>query len=330
MRSSRPMFCPQMAKKPFMRSNTSSNPKALLPEYSEFHSVCSNGLSQVRPLRNGASKKAGALEEPGALQEAGALQQDDEWGWNYGSGWPPSYWAYGRMRAMMTLREAVALAPKSVLEVAAGDAALSACLATMGCAATANDLRAENLANAVANFSNAGSIRCLPGNLFDLDPAKIGQFDLVIACEIVEHVAHTVEFLEQLKRFVAPGGRILITTPNGAYFRNKLPTHAQIQDFAALEQKQFKPDSDGHLFLITPKEMEDLAQQAGLNVERLVLWGTPVVTGHARFAMLSTPAVCWGCYQLERLSQSLPFSFKEKACFNFAAILTPKSADKKQ
>jgi 2-polyprenyl-3-methyl-5-hydroxy-6-metoxy-1,4-benzoquinol methylase len=330
MRSSRPMFCPQMAKKPFMRSNTSSNPKALLPEYSEFHSVCSNGLSQVRPLRNGASKKAGALEEPRALQEPGALRKDDEWGWNYGSGWPPSYWAYGRMRAMMTLREAVALAPKSVLEVAAGDAALSACLATMGCAATANDLRAENLANAVANFSNAGSIRCLPGNLFDLDPAKIGQFDLVIACEIVEHVAHTVEFLEQLKRFVAPGGRILITTPNGAYFRNKLPTHAQIQDFAALEQKQFKPDSDGHLFLITPKEMENLAQQAGLNVERLVLWGTPVVTGHARFAMLSTPAVCWGCYQLERLSQSLPFSFKEKACFNFAAILTPKSADKKQ
>ena len=278
--------------------------KALLPDYAQFHSVCSHGLSQVRPLRNGASKK------------------DDEWGWNYGSGWPPSYWAYGRMRAMMTLREAAALAPKSVLEVAAGDAALSASLAAMGCAATANDLRADNLANAVANFSNADKIRCLPGNLFDLDPAKIGQFDLVIACEIVEHVAHTVDFLRQLKRFVAPGGRILITTPNGAYFRNKLPTHSQIQDFTALEQQQFKPDSDGHLFLITPEEMESLAQQAGLKVERLVLWGTPAVTGHARLALLSTPAACWACYQLERLSQSLPFGIKEKACFNFAAILS--------
>jgi len=211
----------------------------------------------------------------------------------------------------------------SVLEVAAGDAALSACLATMGCETSANDLRADKLANAVANFTNAASIRCLPGNLFDLDPAKIGQFDLVIACEIVEHVAHTVEFLQQLKRFVAPGGRILITTPNGAYFRNKLPTHSQIQDFTALEQQQFKPDSDGHLFLITPEEMENLAEQAGLKVERLVLWGTPIVTGHARFAMLSTPAACWGCYQLELLSQRLPLKIKEKACFNFAAILTP-------
>ncbi len=289
---------------PYQVSSVAANAqKALLPDYAQFHSVCSHGLSQVRPLLNGASKK------------------DDEWGWNYGSGWPPSYWAYGRMRAMMTLREAAALAPKSVLEVAAGDAALSASLAAMGCAATANDLRADNLANAVANFSNADKIRCLPGNLFDLDPGKIGQFDLVIACEIVEHVAHTVDFLRQLKRFVAPGGRILITTPNGAYFRNKLPTQSQIQDFTALEQQQFKPDSDGHLFLITPQEMETLARQAGLKVERLVLWGTPAVTGHARLALLSTPAACWACYQLERLSQSLPLGIKEKACFNFTAIL---------
>jgi len=283
--------------------STSIAQRALLPDYALFRSVCSNGLSQVRPLRNGASK------------------EDDEWGWNYGSAWPPSYWAYGRMRAMMTLLEAAALAPKSVLEVAAGDAALSACLSTMGCETTANDLRADNLANAVANFSNAESIRCLPGNLFDLDPEKIGQFDLVIACEIVEHVAHTVDFLVQLKRFVAPGGRILITTPNGAYFRNKLPTHSEIQDFAALEKEQFKPDSDGHLFLITPQEMESLARAAGLSVERTVLWATPAVTGHARLSMLSTPAACWGFYQLERLAQSLPFGIKEKACFNLSVVL---------
>ncbi|HTC87434.1 MAG TPA: class I SAM-dependent methyltransferase [Bryobacteraceae bacterium] len=280
--------------------------KATLPDYALFRSVCSNGLSKIRPLRNGASRK------------------DDAWGWNYGSGWPPSYWAYGRMRAMLTLLEASALKPRTVLEVAAGDAALSACLTTMGCSAAANDLRAENLANAVANFTNSESIRCLPGNLFDLDPREIGQFDLVIACEIVEHVAHTVDFLQQLRRFIAPGGHILLTTPNGAYFRNKLPTHSEIEDFAALEQQQFKPDSDGHLFLITPREMESLARQAGLKIERLVLWATPLVTGHIRLAMLSNPVFCWACYQLERLFQNLPFSIKERACFNFSAVLTAR------
>lgn len=277
--------------------------KAAFPDYPLFRSVCSSGLSKIRPLRNGATR-------------------DDQWGWNYGSGWPPSYWAYGRMRAMMTLLEASALEPKTVLEVAAGDAALSACLAQMGCRATANDLRADNLTNAIANFSNGDSIRCLPGNLFELDPAVIGQFDLVVACEIVEHVAHSVEFLEQLKRFVAPRGRILLTTPNGSYFRNKLPTHSEIDDFTALEKQQFKPDADGHLFLITPEEMTALAHQAGLEVERMVLWGTPAVTGHVRLAMLSTPAACWAWYQIERLSQHLPTSIRERACFNLAAILT--------
>lgn len=281
-----------------------STQKATYPNYALFRSVCSEGLSKIRPLRNGVSRK------------------EDEWGWNYGSGWPPSYWAYGRMRAMMALLEASTLAPKTVLEVAAGDAALSACLAKNGCKAVANDLRADNLAEAVSNFTNAESIRCLPGNLFELDPAQIGRFNLVVACEIVEHVAHTVDFLLQLKRFVAPNGRILITTPNGAYFRNNLPTHSQIQDFTALEANQFKPDADGHLFLITPQELTDLAQHAGLAVERMVVWGTPAVTGHVRLAMLSTPAACWAWYQLERLSQNLPVSIREKACFNLSAVLT--------
>jgi 2-polyprenyl-6-hydroxyphenyl methylase/3-demethylubiquinone-9 3-methyltransferase len=278
--------------------------KPLYPDYPLFRTVCSEGLSAIRPLRNGFEKK------------------DDQWGWNYGSGWPPSYWAYGRMRALLALLEASALKPKRVLEVAAGDAALSACLAMNGSTAFANDLRAENLANAVSNFTNSESIQCLPGNLFDLDPEKIGQFDLVIACEIVEHVAHTVEFLQQLRKFLAPAGRILITTPNGAYFRNKLPTHSQIKDFKALEKDQFKPDSDGHLFLITPEEMVDLAHQAGLEVERTVLWGTPAVTGHVRMTTLSTPAACWAFYQLERLSQNLPLSIREKACCNLAMVLT--------
>jgi 2-polyprenyl-3-methyl-5-hydroxy-6-metoxy-1,4-benzoquinol methylase len=277
--------------------------KAALPEYTLFRSVCGSGLSTVRPLRETAAA-------------------EDQWGWNFGSGWPPSYWAYGRMRAMTAVLEAAALKPKSVLEVAAGDAALSACLATTGCRVVANDLRGDQLARAVQNFSNSDSIQCLPGNLFDLDPTATGRFDLVIACEIVEHVAHTVEFLAQLKRFVAPGGHILITTPNGSYFRNKLPTYSAIKDFDALERQQFKPDADGHLFLITPGEMADLAGKAGLSVKRMVVWGTPAVTGHVRLSMFSSSALCWACYHLERFSQELPVAFKEKACFNLAAVLS--------
>ena len=68
--------------------------------------------------------------------------------------------------------------------------------------------------------------------------------------------------------------------------------------------------------------MTDLARQAGLGVERMVLWGTPAVTGHVRLSIMSTPAACWGCYQLERLTQSLPFGFRKKACFSLFAVLS--------
>jgi 2-polyprenyl-3-methyl-5-hydroxy-6-metoxy-1,4-benzoquinol methylase len=278
--------------------------KAIYPEYSLFRDVCASGLSRVRPLREEAATS-------------------DEWGWNFGHGWPPSYWAYGRMRALMALLEATALNPGSVLEVAAGDASLSASLASIGCRVAANDLRKENLENAVRSFTNRESIQLVPGNLFDLDPAATGLFDLVVACEIVEHVAHTVDFLRQLKRFVAPGGHILITTPNGSHFRNTLPTHSAIHDFTALESEQFKPDADGHLFLITPSEMLNLARSAGLAVERVTLWGTPLMTGHLRLSTLSSKSACRVCYQLERLSQRLPYSIKKKACVNFSVVLEP-------
>src|SRR5262249_7441820 len=147
-----------------------------------YKAVCQLGLSVVRPLlpRN----------------------ELDRVGWNYGSARPPSYSAYGRLRALLALGESLALRPKRVLEIAAGDAALCACLQETGCDVTANDLRRENLEQSVANFRNRAQIRILPGNLFDIDPAHIGSFDLVIACEVIEHVAHAVEFLSHLRKFL--------------------------------------------------------------------------------------------------------------------------------
>ena len=185
----------------------------------------------------------------------------------------------------------------------------------------ANDLRGDHLSEAVAKFSNADSVQRLPGNLFELNPASTGRFDLVIACEVLEHVAHTVEFLEQLRAFVAPGGHVLITTPNGSYFRNKLPTYSQAGDLSLLEQRQFKPDADGHLFLITPGELRNLAREAGLSIERMVLWGTPLVTGHVRLASLASRAACGICYRSEALAQKLPFAIKEQVCFSMSAVL---------
>jgi 2-polyprenyl-6-hydroxyphenyl methylase/3-demethylubiquinone-9 3-methyltransferase len=267
----------------------------------KFHAVCRAGLGVVRPFRN--------------------RDFPDPYGWNFGSTRAPSYWAYGRMRALLAEADALAQQPRRVLEVAAGDGALCAMLAARGCTVTANDLRTESLEADLARFSNASQIRVLGGNLFELDPEQTGRFDLVIACEVLEHVAHSIDFLRQLRRFLNPGGRALITTPNGSFFRNKLPTWSQISDFTALESQQFKPDADGHLFLITPDELAHLAVESGFVVERLSVWGSPCLSGNVKFSLLAWPGLdrlnCLG----EAAVQFLPPALRSQLCTALVAVL---------
>ena len=278
--------------------------KADFPPPELFAEVCRKGLSTVRPLLPVAADR-------------------DPHGWNYGSARPPSYWAYGRLRALLAMSEAKALRPKRVLEVAAGDAALCACLQQIGCEVAANDLRAENLEQSVAAFQNHDQIRIVPGNVFELSPSLAGQFDLVIACEVIEHVAHADGLLRQLRKLVTTEGHILLTTPNGAYFRNKLPTYSEIEDFNVLESQQFKPDADGHLYLITPEELTQIAAEAGLRVERLVIWGTPFISGESGFRFLSKFSSAAGWYRLERACQSLSNSVLRRVANSMSVILTP-------
>ena len=269
-----------------------------------YRSVCDRGLGVVRPLLAGS---------------------EDPHGWNTGSARPPSYWAYGRLRSLMTLakaRELLGGVPRRVLEVAAGDAALGACLAREGHQVTANDLLEENLLSSIARFTNGSDIHVLPGNLLEIDSSRCGLFDLVIACEIVEHVAHSIEFLRHLRGLLGPQGRILLTTPNGRYFRNKLPTYSQVEDFTALEKKQFKPDADGHLFLITPDEMQQIAAAAGLKVNELSVWATPFITGEAGFRHLGPLLPISGWYGLERTASRLPGAVRERMANAMIAVLS--------
>ncbi len=268
-----------------------------------FRASCESGLSVVRPLTGEARKR-------------------DEFGWNFGEGWPPSYEAFGRMRFLSALRQALSLRPRRVLELAAGDAALCACLASEGIAVVANDLRAEKLRAAVANFENEERIELIPGNLFELDPSHTGRFDLVIACEVIEHLAHADDFLRHVKRFLEPGGRILLTTPNGAYFRNRLPTLSEIENYSSLESRQFQPDAEGHLFLITPAELSELATHAGLRVEKIELYATPFITGHCRLSLMRGKRMISLCYSLEMLSRRLPIRLREKVCFSLSVLLS--------
>jgi 2-polyprenyl-6-hydroxyphenyl methylase/3-demethylubiquinone-9 3-methyltransferase len=44
-------------------------------------------------------------------------------------------------------------------------------------------------------------------------PFADGAFDLVWASEVIEHIADTARWLSEVRRVLAPGGRLLLTTP---------------------------------------------------------------------------------------------------------------------
>lgn len=45
-------------------------------------------------------------------------------------------------------------------------------------------------------------------------------FDLIVCNDVIEHMPDHDAFLEQIKRKLAPGGRLLISIPNVRYFSN--------------------------------------------------------------------------------------------------------------
>ena len=59
----------------------------------------------------------------------------------------------------------------------------------------------------------AGSLQFIQGDAQDL-PGNLGQFDFVLAANLLCRLAHPHKFLERLPGLVRAGGQLLITTPN--------------------------------------------------------------------------------------------------------------------
>jgi 2-polyprenyl-3-methyl-5-hydroxy-6-metoxy-1,4-benzoquinol methylase len=187
-------------------------------------------------------------------------------------------YANRRRQALQLIREVLPPGAR-VLDIAAAQGNFSIALAEMGYRVTWNDVRVE-LADYVRQKHERGQINFAPGNAFDLTFDT--PFDAVLIAEAIEHVAHPDEFLRKAAQLVRPGGYVVMTTPNGAYFRNRLPKFSECSDPSRYEPIQFKPNADGHIFLLYPDEIESLAAFAALQLDRLVLFTNPLTSGHVK------------------------------------------------
>jgi 2-polyprenyl-6-hydroxyphenyl methylase/3-demethylubiquinone-9 3-methyltransferase len=182
-------------------------------------------------------------------------------------------------RSQRTISEIQRLEPvgAKILDVAAAQGNFSLRLAELGYHVTWNDLR-EDLIPYIKLKYEKGNLSFAPGDAFDLGLGPV--FDIVLITEIIEHVAHPDAFLRKISDLVRPGGHIVMTTPNGAYFLNRLPKFSECADPSQYESVQFKPNSDGHIFLLYSDEVRLLAEAAGLVVEKLSTHTNPLTNGH--------------------------------------------------
>ena len=103
------------------------------------------------------------------------------------------------------------LAGRRAADVGCGAGLLAEPLARLGAQVTAVDAAPENIAAARAHAAGQGlEIDYRVGGVESLD----GPFDLVTCLEVVEHVAEPRAFISGLARILAPGGLLVLSTPN--------------------------------------------------------------------------------------------------------------------
>ena len=150
------------------------------------------------------------------------------------------------------------LAGKRALDVGCGAGLLCEPLARLGADVTGVDAAQENVAAATHHATGAGlPITYHHGELVAL---ALGKFDLVTCMEVIEHVADKPLFVAQLADHLAPGGLMVLSTPNRTV-RSRLLLVEGAETLGLVPRGTHHWDD-----FVTPDELRDLLAGAGLTM----------------------------------------------------------------
>lgn len=106
----------------------------------------------------------------------------------------------------------------SVLEIGGGIGEFSRCMKARGIKVTFVDMNKHNVLKAKSLGVKAHQLDVN----FGLYPFRNEQFDGVVMLDVIEHVVKAEFLLEETCRVMKPGGFFILSTPNFAFFNNRL------------------------------------------------------------------------------------------------------------
>ena len=159
-----------------------------------------------------------------------------------------------------------------VLDLSAGRGEIAAALTGDGCAVRGTHFRADD-------YKLAGAT---PATEFPIDeeidltralPYPDGAFDLVILCEVAEHLPTYVPVVAEIGRVLGPTGHLILSTPNLARLHSRwhffwTGTHKLIRRRVGWDLAS----DDLYAYHVSPVDfplLHTLLRQAGLIVQRL-------------------------------------------------------------
>jgi SAM-dependent methyltransferase len=117
-----------------------------------------------------------------------------------------------------------------VLDCSCGVGYGSALLRERGAAAVVGvDISAEALDIARQRYARDG-IEFVQSDARALDPARLGQFDLIVSLETLEHIERPTEVLDGFRTLLQPNGILALSVPNDRLLGEENPYHAWVAD----------------------------------------------------------------------------------------------------
>lgn len=161
------------------------------------------------------------------------------------------------------IREVLHEAPRGeLLDAGCGDGFISSQLMSLGYKVTGIDSDPELINRARSTFPGI-RFDCL--SLYDdLSASAPDQgWDVILSCEVIEHLFSPSCFLKNVTKYLKPAGRLVLTTPYHGYLKN-----VAISVSGAWDRHHSVNWEGGHIKFYSRRTLTDLLTESGFEVLR--------------------------------------------------------------